>query len=198
MGASHGSRYIRTTGIVLIHIFHGRRHMNRSGWKSFGILLLAGTAALVVGLLYSKGSADSAAQDRQPIPFSHQFHAGQLKLDCVFCHRSAHQSPTAGVPSLKLCLGCHQNMDAKKAGIQTLLDHWNEQRPVSWVRLQRLPDFVYFTHERHLAHGLQCTTCHGQVEHMSGTPRAATLEMGWCVSCHQQRGASRDCLTCHK
>ena len=172
--------------------------MSPSRWKSLGILLVAGLTALVVGLLYSKGSADSAAQDRQPIPFNHKFHAGQLKLDCVFCHRSAHQSQTAGSPSLKLCMGCHQNIDAKKAGIQTLLDHWNTQRPVSWVRLQRLPDFVYFTHERHLAQGLQCTTCHGDVGQMTTTPRAATLEMGWCISCHQQRGASRDCLTCHQ
>ncbi len=172
--------------------------MSRSQWKSFGILLLAGIAAVVVGLLYSLGSADSAAQDRQPIPFSHKFHAGHLKLDCVFCHRSAHQSPTAGVPSLKLCMGCHQNIDAKNAGIQTLLDHWSEQRPVSWVRLQRLPDFVYFTHERHLAKQVQCVDCHGHVEATPHTPRAATYEMGWCLACHQQRGASRDCITCHK
>lgn len=171
--------------------------MKPSVLHSVSLLFVVGIVASAVGLLYSKGSADLAAQDRQPIPFSHKFHAGQLNLDCVFCHRSAHQSPRAGVPSLRLCMGCHQNIDAKTGGIQMLLDQWQEQRPVSWVRLQRLPDFVYFTHERHLAHGLQCTTCHGEVEHMTSTPRAATLEMGWCISCHQQRGASQDCLTCH-
>ena len=85
-----------------------------------------------------------------------------------------------------------------QATIQTLLDHWQRQQPIAWVRLQRLPDFVYFTHERHLAHGLQCSTCHGEVDRMTTTPRAATYEMGWCLSCHRQRGASRDCVTCHK
>jgi hypothetical protein len=172
--------------------------MKRSLWQGLGILSLAGICAMVVGLLYSKGSADSPAQDRQPIPFSHAFHAGQLNLDCLYCHRAAHQSPTAGIPSLHLCMGCHQNLDANQQGIQTLFDHWKLQQPVAWVRLQRLPDFVYFTHERHLAHGLECSTCHGEVQRMTTTPRASTFEMGWCLSCHQQRGASRDCVTCHK
>ena len=173
-------------------------HMNRSLWQSVSILILTALVAITIGILYSKGSADSAAQDRQPIPFSHAFHAGELGLDCLYCHRSAHQSPTAGIPSLHLCMGCHQNIEAKQSGIQTLLDHWRQKQPVSWVRLQRLPDFVYFTHERHLAHGLQCSTCHGEVKQMTSTPRAATYEMGWCLSCHQQREAPRDCLTCHK
>lgn len=172
--------------------------MKRSLWHSVSILSLVGIVAWAVGFLYSNGSADLATQDRQPIPFNHAFHAGQLNLDCLYCHRSAHQSPTAGVPSLHLCMGCHQNLDATQASIQTLLDHWQRQQPIAWVRLQRLPDFVYFTHERHLAHGLQCSSCHGEVDRMTATPRAATYEMGWCLSCHRQRGASRDCVTCHK
>ena len=172
--------------------------MKRSVLHSVSLLSVVGLVALAVGLLYSKGSADLAAQDRQPIPFSHEFHAGRLGLDCLYCHRAAHQSPTAGVPSLQLCMGCHRNMDANQPGIQTLLDHWTRRQPVAWVRLQRLPDFVYFTHERHLANQVQCLDCHGQVESTPYTPRAATYEMGWCLACHQQRGASRDCITCHK
>ncbi len=117
VGAWFRSRYKDLAGVVQASVFcnyRSRRHMSSSRWQNLGILLLAGIAAVVVGLLYSKGSADSAAQDRQPIPFSHEFHAGQLKLDCLYCHRSAHQSQTAGVPSLQLCMGCHQNIDAKK------------------------------------------------------------------------------------
>ena len=172
--------------------------MNHHHWLSLGILGMAAVAASTVGLLYSKGSADLLTQDEQPIPFNHAFHAGQLNLDCLYCHRSAQQSPTASVPSVHLCMGCHQNLDAETPGTQVLMDHWKRQQPVSWVRLQRLPDFVYFTHERHLAHGLQCNTCHGEVQEMTTTPRAASYEMGWCLSCHQQRGASQDCLTCHR
>ena len=172
--------------------------MDPTRWLSLGIVGMATVAASAVGLLYSQGSADLATQDVQPISFSHALHAGQLKLDCLYCHRSAHQSRTASVPSLHLCMGCHQNLEATGAGSQTLLDHWKRQQPVAWVRLQRLPDFVYFTHERHLAHGLQCATCHGEVQEMTTTPRAASYEMGWCLSCHQQRGVSQDCLTCHQ
>lgn len=175
-----------------------RHPMTRSLWQSLGLLTVATVSALGIGILYSKGSADSSAQDQQPISFNHAFHAGELALDCRYCHRAAHISPAAGIPSLHLCMGCHQNIDTTQPGIQTLVDHWKRQEPVAWVRLQRLPDFVYFTHERHLAHGLECTTCHGEVARMTSTPRAATYEMGWCLSCHQQRGASRDCLTCHK
>ena len=124
--------------------------MDPTRWLSLGIVGMATVAASAVGLLYSQGSADLATQDVQPISFSHALHAGQLKLDCLYCHRSAHQSRTASVPSLHLCMGCHQNLEATGAGSQTLLDHWKRQQPVAWVRLQRLPDFVYFTHERHL------------------------------------------------
>jgi len=166
--------------------------------QSAVILLLTGLVAAGIGFLYSKGSADLADQDRQPIAFSHEFHAGKLAIDCLYCHRFAHQSPTAGIPTMNICMGCHRNIDADSDGHKTLLDHWERQQPVSWVRLQRLPDFVYFTHERHLAHGVQCVDCHGRVDATPYTPRAATYEMGWCLACHQQRGASRDCLTCHK
>ena len=172
--------------------------MLRSFWRGAIILLITGMVAAVIGLLYSKGSADLTTQDRQPIAFSHEFHAGQLHIDCLYCHRFAHQSPAAGIPSMQLCIGCHQNVAAETKDTARLLDHWKQKSPVSWVRLQRLPDFVYFTHERHLAHDLQCVNCHGRVDQMPETPRAATYEMGWCLSCHQQRGASRDCVTCHK
>jgi hypothetical protein len=172
--------------------------MNRSLWHSAGILFAVALIAWSIGLLYSKGSVDLAAQDHQPIPFSHAFHSGKLAIDCLYCHRFAHQSPTAGIPSMNLCMGCHQNINAESDAQKTLLDHWERRQPLAWVRLQRLPDFVYFTHERHLAHGLQCVNCHGLVDATPHTPRAATYEMGWCLACHQERGASRDCVTCHK
>ena len=79
-----------------------------------------------------------------------------------------------------------------------LLAYAREERPIPWVRLQRLPDHVYFTHERHLKTGVQCVDCHGKVDGMRGTPRAASFEMGWCLTCHRQREASQDCWTCHK
>jgi hypothetical protein len=172
--------------------------MTRSWLKGVGILILTGLVAILVGLLYSKGSADFTGSDRQPMAFGHDLHAGRLSIDCRYCHRAAESSTVAGVPSLHLCMGCHRNLSTQSPSMAVLLDHWNRREPIRWVRLQQLPDFVYFTHERHLAHGLECTTCHGQVQQMSTTPRAPSLEMGWCLACHEQRNASRDCWTCHK
>ena len=170
-------------------------------WKSVGkaaiILFACGGVALVVGLLYASGAADSSAQDIQPVSFSHKLHAGQLEVSCLFCHRYAQVSPVAGVPSMQLCMGCHQNFKEETPETQKLLAYWENETPIQWVRLQRLPDFVYFTHEMHLHHGMECVQCHGRVEEMSYTPRAATFEMGWCLSCHRREGGSLDCLTCH-
>lgn len=160
--------------------------------------LLAGSLAVGIGALYSLGSADLAVQDRQPLSFSHRLHAGTLDINCQFCHRYASQSPVAGVPSLALCQTCHQSLENSTPDLEVLQTYWNQQRPIPWVRLQRLPDHVYFTHEMHLLAGLTCTSCHGQVSRMSSTPRAPTYEMGWCLTCHEQRGASHDCWTCHK
>lgn len=171
-------------------------------WSSVGkaaiILLVCGGVALVVGLLYASGAADSSAQDIQPVSFSHKFHAGQLEISCLFCHRYAHVSSVAGVPSMQLCMGCHQNLGEETPETKKLLGYWENGTPIQWIRLQRLPDFVYFTHEMHLHHGVDCVHCHGRVEEMPHTPRASSFEMGWCLSCHRQQGGSLDCLTCHK
>ncbi|HEY7531682.1 MAG TPA: cytochrome c3 family protein [Nitrospiraceae bacterium] len=171
---------------------------DRSTVRATLILLLTGFMAASVGLLYSTGSSDSTEQDLQPVAFSHVQHAGELKVDCLYCHRSASTSPVSSIPSMQLCMGCHRNLANETTETRKLSAYWEQQKPIPWVRLQRLPDFVYFTHEMHLKTGLQCINCHGNVERMPYTPRAASYEMGWCLSCHQQRGASRDCWTCHK
>lgn len=172
--------------------------MSRPTVSAVLVLGLTGLTAAGVGVLYSAGSSDSGAQDVQPVSFSHALHAGDLKVDCLYCHRSAPASSVATVPPMQLCMSCHQNLANDTPETGKLLAYWEDQQPIPWVRLQRLPDFVYFTHEMHLQAGLQCAQCHGLVDRMPDTPRAASYEMGWCLSCHQQKGASRDCWTCHK
>jgi hypothetical protein len=167
-------------------------------WRPILLLLITGAVAGLFGLLYSTGSADLPVQDRQPIDFSHQLHAGELQIQCLFCHRHAAESPVASIPPVSLCMTCHQSLDRQTTETDKLLAYWNGRKPIEWVRLQRLPDFVYFTHDMHLQAGLECANCHGRVTDMRHTPRAATYEMGWCLTCHRQRGASEDCWTCHK
>jgi len=167
-------------------------------WTGIVVVGVGIGLALIVGTLYSTGSADLAVHDQQPITFSHQRHAGQLGVACQFCHRFASVSPVAGVPPVSICMTCHQSMPTQQPDLKRLTLYWNEQRPIPWIRLQRLPDHVYFTHEMHLFAGVTCQDCHGMVEKMMGTPRASTFEMGWCLTCHQQQHASTDCWTCHK
>jgi len=151
----------------------------------------------------------------QPIPFSHKHHAGEWKIDCQYCHSGTDRSRAAGVPSLELCMGCHEQFPAEYdelSGIQTLKDMWSRGESIQWTQIHRLPEHVKFQHQAHLRRsdlGIQCQTCHGPVETMDkvmltpdtkwwpwGLP-TKKLEMGWCVQCHRDNGASQDCLTCH-
>ena len=149
----------------------------------------------------------------QPIPFSHKHHAGAFEIECLYCHSGTDKSQAAGVPSVELCMGCHSQFPTEYdqiEGIRILKEHWEEQKPIEWVQLHRLPEHVQFRHNRHVQAGVECQTCHGPVEeidklHLVEDTRlgylvpVAKLEMGWCINCHRQNNqqASQDCLKCH-
>jgi len=165
---------------------------------AIGLAVIGAAVAAATGFLYAVAGGDGAGQDAQPIAFNHELHAGRLGVECLFCHRHAEYSSTAGVPSVSLCMSCHRSIEPDSPGMRELTAHWNTRTPIAWVRLQWLPDHVYFTHSMHLHEGMRCADCHGRVENMNGTPRAPSFEMGWCLSCHARRDAPRDCWTCHK
>lgn len=147
----------------------------------------------------------------QPIPFSHVHHADEYEISCEYCHSNTADSPAAGVPSVQLCMGCHAHFPKEYdelEGIQILKQHWEDKRSIEWQQIHRLPEYVQFRHNRHVAAGVACQTCHGPVQQMhklylvpdtkwvNGLP-AQKLKMGWCMTCHWERQASVDCLTCH-
>jgi hypothetical protein len=148
----------------------------------------------------------------QPIPFSHKHHAGAYGIDCLYCHTGTDRSRMAGVPSVELCMGCHNAFPAEYdelEGIRLLKGYWERKEPIPWVQIHRLPEYVKFRHQRHVAIGVACQTCHGPVQDLEklslvpdtkwwkyGLP-TKKLEMGWCIQCHRQNNASQDCLTCH-
>jgi hypothetical protein len=148
----------------------------------------------------------------QPIQFSHKHHAGLYEIDCQYCHSGTDRSRAAGVPSVELCMGCHAQFPAsydELEGIQTLKEHWENEEPIEWVQIHRLPEYVKFQHRAHVRAGFECQQCHGAVEEMDkvalvedtiwwpwGLP-SAKLEMGWCIDCHRENGATQDCLACH-
>ncbi len=148
----------------------------------------------------------------QPIRFSHRIHAGVNRIGCPVCHSYAALGPVAGIPSMNRCQGCHKFVKqdpqdpAITAQIQALEKYVEDDKPIEWVRVHRLPDHVFFTHERHIRAGLDCKQCHGEVAQMDEARQVAPLTMGWCLECHRRKQAERpaeraaltDCLTCHK
>ncbi len=160
-------------------------------------LLLAVAAPMVVCLAPACGEPPPPPP-AQPIPFSHKIHAGDNHIGCTMCHAYALHSPVAGVPSVARCNGCHKFVAKDKPAVQQVNQAFEDGKPIEWVRVHRVPDHVYFTHERHVAAGLKCQECHGPVETMEVTRQVAPLTMGWCVDCHRARNAPQDCLICHK
>lgn len=164
------------------------------------------------GLRVAVGQVESAPYD-QPIAFPHDRHVKTLGLDCQYCHSGVRKGIHAGVPSTKVCMGCHSLVDTAGRPELDKLKDYAAKGEIPWVKVHDLPDFVYFSHKRHVTAGLECTECHGEVQEMGVVQRAASLKMGWCLDCHAQhesidtnygtkaelrRAELKDCWTCHK
>lgn len=132
---------------------------------------------------------------RQPIPFSHRFHATELGIDCMYCHVGTERSETGVVPSLEVCMGCHRTAGTGLEPIEELRGYWDRGEPVRWVWVNKLPDFVQFPHQPHIRSGVTCQECHGPVEEMARVYQWAPLTMGWCLDCHRSEPRETDVAT---
>jgi len=152
----------------------------------------------------------------QPVQFSHQVHATKLAVPCLYCHGPAERSQNATVPAMSVCMGCHKwvkkgSSPGSAEEIAKISDYYGRSVSIPWVRVHRLPEYVQFKHMRHVRAGVECQTCHGQVQTMNRVYKvkdtklrphslwlpAAKLEMGWCIDCHEKKGATKDCAACH-
>jgi hypothetical protein len=124
----------------------------------------------------------------QPVLFSHRHHAGELKIDCRFCHTSVETSAFAGMPPTQTCLTCHSQLFTHTAMLQPVVASLAQNTPLRWNRVTAVPAYVYFDHSIHIAKGVGCTTCHGDVGSMALAAKAERLDMRWCVSCHRDPG----------
>jgi hypothetical protein len=121
----------------------------------------------------------------QPVPFSHKHHAGELGIDCRYCHTSVEKSSFAGIPPTQTCMTCHSQIWTNASMLEPVRASYRDDKSISWTRVNALPDFVYFDHSIHVSKGIGCTTCHGPVAEMPLTWRAQTLYMSWCLDCHR-------------
>jgi hypothetical protein len=145
----------------------------------------------------------------QPIPFSHKLHAGEMGIDCQYCHSSAPASRHAEVPPLSTCMNCHSIARKDKPDIKRFTGYFEKGIAVSWKRVHRLPDFTYFNHSVHVNNGIKCSRCHGPVESMDGAVQVSEFTMGACLDCHRnaqelltdvpgiQKGPD-NCWACHR
>jgi len=161
------------------------------------ILTFLGSGFLLWSLL--------AGTPEQPIAFSHKVHV-EKQIACTFCHQYADKSPQAGLPSVQLCMTCHQVIKADSPEIQKVRAYLDQQREIPWARVYGFPAHAHvrFHHQRHVAAGIDCAKCHGDVGQMAVAERAIRHTMGWCVECHKQNRSrfakprlATDCLTCH-
>ena len=144
----------------------------------------------VVGSLFARSDYATGANNAaaQPVPFSHLHHAGQLGIDCRYCHTTVEEAAFAGVPPTKTCMNCHQQMWTSADLLAPVRDSWKSGEngdSLPWERLHNLPDYVYFNHSIHLAKGVGCVSCHGQVDQMHLMYQVNSLLMEWCLDCHR-------------
>jgi|SRR5579875_514167 hypothetical protein len=124
----------------------------------------------------------------QPVPFSHKHHVAGLGIDCRFCHTSVEVSSNAGLPPTYTCMTCHSQIWTNAALLEPVRHSLANDKPIIWHRVTDLPDYVYFNHSIHIAKGIGCSSCHGEVAKMPLTYKAKTLTMEFCLDCHSNPG----------
>jgi hypothetical protein len=149
-------------------------------------LALAGAGATGgVWYYFSPKHTQVGYAPRQPIPYSHRLHAGQLGLDCRYCHVNVERSAVASIPPVQTCMNCHSLVRTTSARLAPLREAWEHNRPIEWVRIHRLPDYAYFDHSVHISAGVGCSSCHGRIDQMDVVRQDQPLSMGWCLECHR-------------
>ena len=169
----------------MAQIFHpSMRVISRA--SIIAVLAVAGTVIWVGAEMYRSGYATNVnVPVEQNVPFSHEHHVNGLGIQCAYCHTSVEQSAFAGIPPTNTCMTCHSQIWNTSPMLQPVRTSYQTQRPLQWVRVHDLPDFVYFNHSIHINKGIGCQTCHGNVDRMPLTWRTNTLYMGWCLECHR-------------
>lgn len=170
----------------------------RRKWTAIPGLIALATAAILLSA-YSGASSSQGSQPQQPINFPHTVHVQRLGMNCLYCHYTANKSPDPGLPAVSTCMGCHliigptlnpvagvRTAPYKSPELEKLVNYYKggAGKPVPWVRIHKVPEYVHFPHMRHVNAGVTCQSCHGKIQEMPQVYQYSSLNMGWCVSCH--------------
>src|ERR1043165_2888708 len=166
-------------------VFH--RSMNVvSKVSAVGVVVLLGGIFWFMDSWSRSGYNTQAFVSRvQPVQFSHKHHAGDDGIDCRYCHQTVETTATAGMPSTQTCMNCHSQLFADQPYLEPVRASFRDNKPIEWERVHDLPEFTYFNHSIHIAKGVGCSTCHGQIDNMPAVFQENTLQMEWCIACHR-------------
>jgi hypothetical protein len=156
--------------------------------KAVRVLVVGAPVYLV--LLVVLGVSDGKAlrigyQPTQPVPYSHARHAGELGIDCRYCHATVERGAKAAIPTANICMNCHSQVLTDDPRLLPVRQAYAEGTPIRWVRVHDLPDYVYFNHSAHVTRGVGCESCHGRIDTMVKVAQEKPLTMGWCLDCHR-------------
>jgi hypothetical protein len=167
-------------------IFH-RSANTLSKVSLFGVLTVLGTTLILFMVVISRSSYVTRANEfiEQPIQFSHLHHVTDDGIDCRYCHTSVETSGFAGIPPTKTCMNCHSQLFSTEPILEPVRASFRDDKPLHWIRVHDLPDFVYFNHSIHVKKGVGCETCHGRVDKMPLMEQVNSLQMEWCIECHR-------------
>jgi hypothetical protein len=150
-----------------------------------GALMLVGLPILLIVWVRMPLVTGQHSAPAQPVEFSHQIHVKGLRIDCRYCHSTVERTAVAGMPSTQTCLPCHNRAWRSGPLFAPVRRSLANSKPIPWIRVNRLPDFVYFDHAIHVNKGVGCESCHGRVDLMTRIEQSAPLTMGWCLDCHR-------------
>jgi hypothetical protein len=149
------------------------------------LALLGGGVTFVIWYYFSPQNTQVGYAPKQPVPYSHRLHAGELGMDCRYCHANVERSAVAMVPPTQTCMNCHSLVRTDSARLALVRESWETGKPIEWVRIHKLPEHAYFDHSVHVSAGVGCSSCHGRIDQMDVVRQVAPLSMGWCLDCHR-------------
>jgi len=202
----HYSLYMLAIGVVLLLFV--LPYLVIAGWKknrwSFYLVFIAGLGSVlfyVFFMAFHEGHSPGYSP-RQPIKFSHLLHAAENEIDCMYCHYQQEGSNNIGIPTTELCMQCHmlvrEGANAGEFELKKLIAAWDNHAGIEWVKVQHLPDHVFFNHAAHIDHaGLDCAECHGEVEAMHQVSAINRMSMGWCLDCHRDANVNMKTVYFH-
>lgn len=158
-------RILRTVGLVI------------------ALTVIGGASTLYYATLPT--TLEPGYQPKQPVPYSHKLHAGNMGMDCTYCHTSVLKAAYAAIPPTQTCMNCHTKVKEKSVVLEPVRASWASGESVPWVKVHRLPDYVYFNHSSHTTAGVSCVSCHGRIDQMVEVKQVQTLAMSWCLECHR-------------